>query len=184
MPLAIIMDQEPNILTMKKIIITLTAVVMSIASFGQNDSTVTGHIWKPKSFCQLPESINVHGGINYSYASIRGISCQELDTMKSTGVWVTFQGKNVSELHMTSHYENISLISMDGKNIVHPIAYLERAKSSYNGEPEYAYYTSTAEVYYFSLEPKKKYDLFIIFKDAKVGDKIIIDNFLETIITE
>jgi len=170
---------------MKKIIITLTAVVMTIAVFGQTESIVKCSIWKPKSYCQLPDSISYFKGLNFSNASMVGISCRQLDTMHNcVGVRVTFQDKNVSSLDMKSHYENISLVINNGKQTIHPIAFLENPKSNYNGLPEYMDNTSTADKYNIALEPRKRYDLFIIFSSASIGDKLIIENFLETKITE
>lgn len=171
---------------MKKTIIILTIVIMAIASFGQTDSTVTCRIWKTKSFCTLPDGVNVPGAIHYSNTHMIGIPCQNLDKNDSlVGVWVTFQGKNASELHMKSHYENISLVLKKTGRAIHPVAYMERSKPIHKeGDPEYAHKSSTAAEYYFELVPRGKYDLFIIFNTANVGDKLIIANFLEAEIKE
>jgi hypothetical protein len=167
---------------MKKIIITLTVVIMTIAAFGQTDSTVICRIWKTKSFCDLPEKINVPGAVNYSNTFVKGVSCQELDKQGNlVGVWVTFEGINKSELYMTSFYNNISLIRINSADTIHPIAYMERHRPiQEKGDPEYSSNKSTFGKCTFELKPKKKYDIFIIFSAADIGDKLIIDKFFET----
>lgn len=166
---------------MKKIIITLTAVVMTIASFGQTGEIVKCRIWQTKSFCKLPDSINLSTGVTYNRASMIGAYCNDLDSISGlVGVWVTFQGKNTTELKLTNHYKNISIISQTSNDTIHPYAYMERDDSYGNHGPQFLYSASDFDECIFSLEPKKKYDLFIIFKKAKAGDRFIIDKFLET----
>ena len=171
---------------MKKIIITLTAVIMTISAFAQTSEIVKCRIWKPKSFCTLPDSVNVPGAVNYSDTYLVGVSCSKLDKKKNlVGIWVTFQGKNVNKLSLTSHYENITLVRKDTKEQLHPYAYMERSEPIRAvGGPQYNSKESTMERCDFKLEPYKRYDLFILFEAGEEGDKIIISNFLEAEITE
>jgi hypothetical protein len=169
---------------LKKIFLTLAAVVITIATFGQTSETINCRIWKTKSFCTIPQSANLPGRVNFSHTLVKTVSCSELDKKKNlVGVWVTFKGKNASELKMTSFYKNISLICKDTKDTLHPIAYLDMSQS--NGrELIYTSNESTFGECIFKLKPKKKYDLFVIFSAGQVGDKLIIDNFLEAEIKE
>jgi hypothetical protein len=65
------------------------------------------------------------------------------------------------------------------KEIVHPVAYMERAEPMERYTPIFSSNKSTFEKCVFELKPKGKYDLFIIFEAAEVGDKLIIEDFLE-----
>ncbi len=171
---------------MKKIFITLIALVMTMAVFGQTKEIIKCRIWKTKSFCTLPDSVNVPGAVNYSNTYIKGLSCSDLDKKENlVGVWVTFQGKNLTMLSLTSHYENITLVRKNTQEKIHPYAYMERSKPiEKDGKPQYNSKESTIGTCKYELKPNKRYDVFIIFEAGQVGDKLIIDNFLETEITE
>jgi len=171
---------------MKKYIITLVVFVMTITAFGQTKEIVKCRIWKTKSFCTLPDSINVPGAVNYTNTKIIGLPCDDLDRKANlVGVWVTFKGKNVRTLSMKSHYENITLVRKNSQEKIHPYAYMERSKPiREEGKPQYNSKESTMGACNFELKANKRYDLFIIFDAGQAGDKLIIDNFLETEITE
>ena len=167
---------------MKKLIITLGMSFMAIFAFGQTNEIVEGRIWSPESFCELPESANPPKGIHYSNTMIYGIYCDSLDNTNYVCAWITFQGKDVDVLNMKSQYKNISLIRKGTKENLHPIAYLEGKSYSIRkeGNPKYVTNESTFEECIYTLKPKEKYDLFIFFEKADIGDKIVIENFLET----
>jgi hypothetical protein len=168
---------------MKRSFIVLVMFVLTISVFGQTKESVKCRIWKTESFCKIPENINVHGAVNYSKTFVDGICCKNLDILNLVGVWVTFQGKDVKKLNMKSHYENISLIRKNTKEVLHPVTYMERSKPIMEeGNPEYASNKSTFGSCTFVLKPKEKYDLFILFEVAEVGDKLIIEDFLEAVI--
>jgi len=114
---------------------------------------------------------------------MQSISCHQLDTNKNiTGVRVTFKGKNISELHMKSNFENISLVNGNSKDTIHPIALLKKQRFINSDEPQYDYCIFSTEDHYFSFTPKLKYDLFFVFKKINPGDKLLIENLLEGII--
>jgi hypothetical protein len=169
---------------MKRFMITIAVFVMTFAAIGQTGEIVKCRIWKTKDFCTLPDSVNVPGGVSYSNTFIRAVSCSELSKNENlVCVWVTFQGKKATELIMVSHYKNITLVRKDNKEKIHPFAYMERSipLEQVSG-PQYNSKESTMEKCVFELEPQKRYDLFIIFEAGQVGDKLIIDNFLEAVI--
>ena len=168
---------------MKKIFITLTMSLIAISVFGQTKETVEARIWKTESFCNLPESANVPSGVIYSNTFIYGICCDSLNKENYTGVWITFEGKDVDTISMKSHYENISLVCKDTKEILHPTAYMGSGYIYKNGKHErgasYNSRQSTMEECKYPIVPKEKYDLFIIFEKAQAGDRIIMEDFLE-----
>ena len=153
--------------------------VSAISVFGQTKKSVECRIWKTESFCIVPDSAKIHSSIHYSAASMLGVSCSELDKKNYIGVWVTFQGINKDKLILKNQYKNINLIRKKTKEIVHPIAYMERAEPLTRYTPVFSSNKSTFEECIFELKPKEKYDLFIIFETAEVGDKLIIGDFLK-----
>ena len=167
---------------MKKLIITLGMSFMAIFAFGQTNEIVEGRIWSPTSFCRLPESANPPIGIRCSQATIYRIYCDSLDNSNYACVWITFQGKNVKALNIKSKYKNISLIRKSTKEKLYPVAYLGGISFSYGeeGNPKYATSESTFKKCTYPLKPKEKYDLFIFFEKADIGDKVVIEDFLET----
>jgi hypothetical protein len=165
---------------MKKIILILTVLIMTIPVLGQTDSTIICRLWKPDSFCKLPDSINLPDVIYFASATMRSISCHQLDTNKNmTGVWVTFKVRNATELHLKSNFENISLINSLNKDTVHPVAILKKQRFMNSNEPQYDYHDFVTEDHYFAFAPKRKYDLFVLFTKINAGDKLVIENLLE-----
>lgn len=153
---------------------------MAGSVFGQTKEMVKCLIWNTESFCTLPDSVNVPGAVHYSNTTAYGISCKDLDKGDFVGIWVTFQGKDVKELNMTGHYDNISLINKETGEVSHPVAYMERHKPILEeGNPVYLSNETNIGQSRYVLIPKEKYDLFIIFETAEIGDKLIIENFLE-----
>ena len=164
---------------MKNVFLILTMSLLTTAVFGQTKEKVVCRIWKTKSFCEIPENVNVHGAVIYQHASMLGVSCNSLDTQNFVGVWVTFQGKNVDSMKMKSRYENISLIRKNTKEVLHPVAYMERADQLSRYTPAFNSNESTFKECIFVLNSNEKYDLFILFEAAEIGDKLVIEDFLE-----
>ena len=164
---------------MKKIFIILAMSVLTVSAFGQTKKSVKCRIWKTESFCTVPDSAKVHSGIHCPAASMVGVSCKELDRTNYVGVWVTFQGINKDKLIVKNQYKNISLIRKKTKKVLYPVAYMERATPLTAYTPVFSSNKSTFEECVFELKPNGKYDLFIVFETAEVGDKLVIEDFLE-----
>ena len=166
---------------MKKILITLTMSLIAISVFGQTKETVEARIWGTENFCKLPESAKIAGCI-YDKTLIYQISCDSLNKENYTGVWITFQGKDVDTMYMESYYKNISLICKNTKEILYPVAYMANYYHKDANNPKEPQYNSNKSIMgecKYILVPKEKYDLFIIFEKAERGDKVIIKDFLE-----
>ncbi len=165
----------------KNCILCFVAMIITTTVFGQQDATITCRLWKTNSFCQLPDSINLPKVYYFASATSTDISCHSLDTMKDiTSVWVTCNEKTTTKLNMTSNFKNISLIHNNSNDTIHPLAFLRKQRFINLNEPQYDYFTFATADHYFSFSSGQQYDLFILFKNAKVGDKLIIDNFFET----
>ena len=168
---------------MKKWTIILGVFLLPAFGWGQTREIVKCRIWKTKSFCVLPVGVSVPENATYLVgASISRISCNELEKQTVVGVWVTFRDKNVNELRLKNNYSNITLIRKNTEEVLRPVAYMNLPKPAGKdeGNPQYLSSTSTfGGVCVYKLKPKEKYDLFILFEKAEVGDTLIIEDFLE-----
>ena len=165
---------------MKKILFVLAMFLITASVFGQIKDTVTCKIWKTKNFRTIPDSVNVPDNLFFNGTTFSEMSCGKLKKWNFVGVWVTFEGKNNEKLYLKSHFKNISLVRKNSKEKLHPIYYMEGVRPVSEGVlPMYINNKSTFKSSYYNLKPTEKYDLFMLFKKAEVGDKIIIDDFLE-----
>ena len=165
---------------MKKFFIILTLSFLATSAFGQTREVVKCRIWKTKSYCILPPAVNVPSHATYPIGvSSSSILCGELDKQNVVGVWLTIRDKDVSKLLLKNNYSNITLIRKDTEETLHPVAYLNRVGKE--GNPQYlSGKSSFGGGCVYELKPKERYDIFILFETAEVGDKLIIEDFLET----
>ena len=168
---------------MKKIFIIGAIFLGTISAFGQAREVIKCRIWKTKNYCLLPTAVNVPETAKYLVgASISGISCSELDKQNWVGIWITVREKNASELRLKNNFSNIRLLRKDSETVLLPVAYMSRAKpiGKEEGNPQYLSNSTTfgGECIY-ELKVKERYDLFILFESADVGDTLIIEDFLE-----
>ena len=153
---------------MKKVFFILTMFLITISVFGQAKEIVTCQIWKTESFCKIPESVNVPWEISAEAMETFGVLCDKLDAQNLVGIWITFEGKSNEELYLTSHFNNISLVSKDSKEVLHPIAYM--IKSNLPSQKEKMYYITNESTFgkcVYKLNSQEKYDLVMLFKKAE-----------------
>ena len=165
---------------MKRFFIILTLFFLTFSAFGQQTREVIKcRIWKTKSFCMLPTAVNVPGNATYSVGvSSSGILCSELDKQNLVGIWITVRDKNANELRLKNNYSNIILKRKDTDEVLHPFAYVNRVGKE--GNPQYLSSKSTfGGACVYELKPRERYDIFIVFEAADVGDTLIIEGFLE-----
>jgi len=164
---------------MKKVFIVLSLSVLTMSAFGQTREVIKCRLWKTKSFCILPPAVNVPGNAKYPIGvSSSGILCGELDKQNLVGIWITIRDKNVSELRLKNNYSNITLIRKDTEEVLQPFAYMNRVGKE--GNPQYLSSKSTfGGTCVYELKPKERYDIFILFEAAEVGDTLVIEDFLE-----
>lgn len=165
---------------MKRFFIIFMLSFFATAAFGQQAREVIKcRLWKTKSFCMLPTAVNVPNNASYGVGvSTSGILCSELDKQNLVGIWITVRDKNANELRLKNNYSNISLVRKDTEEVLHPFAYVSRVGK--DGNPQYLSGKSTFGGFcVYGLKPRERYDIFIIFEAAEVGDTLIIEDFLE-----
>ena len=171
---------------MKKIPTSLVLILITITIFAQPKDNVKCRIWKPASFCDFPEPINFPERIMVISGIQQTAPCELIDkTNNLVGIWVTFPKGEVSKLNLTNGFKNIKLVGKNLRDTIYPNSLIMR-DNSYLTLREYCYLSSNtkAEDCYMMLGDKKEYELIMLFKQAEIGDKLIIDNFLESFVKE
>ncbi len=114
------------------------------------------------------------------------LTCEMIDkTDNLVRIWVTFPKGVVSELHMTDRLKNLKLVGQNLNDTIYPHSLIMK-DNSHTTFQEYYYLSSNtkAKDCYEMFGEKKEYDLIILFNHAEIGDKLIIDNFLEYFVLE
>ncbi len=136
-------------------------------------------LWKTKNFCNLPNKINLSSSYDVDAAEYDYVSCQEatknMATMKA--VWVTIKTSGRSKLQLESQLKNITLITANSGKSLHPIMIGAVADGS-------AFFGKNFKAKKFVAYYNGQMDFFLFFSEAEIGDKIIINNFIEAVILE
>ena len=169
---------------MKKGLLIVVLSFFTVAAFGQAREIIKCRIWKPKSFCEIPNTVNIPENAKFSVGvSITNMQCSELDKMKNVmAIWVTVREKNVNELRLKDNFNNVRLIRKESGDTLQPIAYMSRSKPAGKAEGNPQYLSSKSSFggeCVYELKPRERYDLFIVFETVEAGDKLIIDDFFE-----
>jgi len=171
---------------MKKISFILLLLLLSFGAFTQEKNETNCRIWKPDNLCDFPDSLNIPQRWSCSSCYWTYKNCKEFDINTWTGVWLTFTKETDSTFSLRSHYKNISLVNKNTKKVIHPkaIVWYPIFNKNPNCLPEYMPKSLRAMKFTVNFIPKEKVDLILIFEKAEKGDKLIIDDFIETEITE
>jgi hypothetical protein len=168
---------------MKTLIIVLLSSVASVLTFAQNISDINCKLWKPTSFCDnVPISIypdSAHATDCYW----KEITCEQMNKKKNlVGVILTFKNEVNNTIEYKTKFNNFKIKDKNGRDS-HPTAMAYSAKLVKDGK-------TISEVKYLTKLKVKKYenywkagsttDIILLFPNAVKGDKLIIDNFIET----
>lgn len=165
---------------MKTISIILFAFIMTTGCYAQSKSVVKCSIWKPASFCNIPDSLSLP---NWSADSLTivSVSCEKLNNKSGlVGVWLKLSRKDGSSFMIESDMRNITLVKKNDQKIIQPAAVY------WNLGENKGYMSSNVKTNSFKAKfgTQKRIDLIFIFPDAEAGDKIIIKDFIEAVIHE
>lgn len=156
-------------------------------SFEQNISIVKCKIWKPESFCDLPDSIKTPGSYCLD-CTLKNKTCKQIEKKKNlVGVWITFTAETDTTFVLANKFKNISLVRKNNKKEIRPYAFLhwDQIFSDHKLIFEYVYMTFVrSKNYYLIFKAKTQVDIIFIFPGAEKSDKIVIDNFLQVEITD
>jgi len=148
-----------------------SALIFTLMSYAQNKTEMNCKIWKPKTFCEIHDSIYLADRVFGIQAEWKEETCVELDMVKNlTGVWLTFTNKKNCKLFLKSNFENFKLIKKsNGQKINLSALYSKKG-----------FITSIkAKKFTFTLKKGRIINIIMLFPEAEKGDKIIIDDFIE-----
>lgn len=165
----------------------LAFCLMMFAFANLTAQTINSSIWHSKDYTKIPDSLNIPNHYSCSHCSWNFANNLTLKSKSLVAVRVTFSGLSDSCFYLTSKFNNISLAS-NGKTI-HPYAILWESDSedkSGNTILQKKYMTNDFNVdnYKVFLTPKKQYDLILLFSTANIGDSLVIEGFINTVIVQ
>ncbi len=153
--------------------------------------TIKCKLWNTNDYSKLPDSLKLPGKISCQVCSWKCKTGEEINKKgKFTAVRLTFSNLKDTSFYLKSKFKNISLIKKGGNKIQHPFALLWN-DMKYDAKkkqevPFIGYMLNNIKAinYIVTVNPKEKNDLIFLFKNAEVGDIIVIDNFIKAEITE
>jgi hypothetical protein len=168
---------------MKRISITLIAIFLTHGIYAQKTAKTLCMLWKPKSFCISPDSIKLPRIIKCDSTTEHYLTCDEINKNSSyKTVRLKLTRKNGKVFRLKSNFSNISLIRKTDGEILHPYAILWSFANVRDNNNNLKFLSSdfTTKSYKVKFKFMKYVDLILIFIQADLGDKIIIDDYLET----
>jgi hypothetical protein len=128
-------------------------------------------IWKTDNYCALPKTAKFISGWDCGGCDYDFMNCKDLDK-NLIAVWVTVTPNRQQKFKLENQFKNITLIKSDGA-MIHP------SNVCIGGEN---FYGKKFQAKGFVAHFTKEMSVFLFFPEAKLGDKIIIDNFIQAII--
>lgn len=172
---------QTEIFSVKKIIIVIVALIVTGTAFAQKYPGVKCQILQMESFCDLPSIAN-DVDLNTVY-NPQHITCEQLDLLENkVAIRITFIPQTRLKLKLITGFKNIGLVRQNG-TVVHPFAMINI--HDYNRDkPVFLSSKSKISLYDITFKAGKQCDIVLVFDQAKVGEKIRIDDFLEAEIQE
>jgi hypothetical protein len=142
-------------------------------------------IWEPSSFNQSVDhaagnfKVDCSGGCDFNY-----ISGTELDGKNYKGVWMQVKRDKKSKFKLETGLKNISLIRTEGNKCIaiHPVAV--GIDGPQWQKKEWTYISNKVKTNGATYQFGDHIDFYFVFEDVRVGDKLIIDDFVETLVVE
>jgi hypothetical protein len=131
-------------------------------------------IWNTKDFCNIPKTAKFATSLDCDLVDFDAIDCQTVNQKNNAvGVWLTVLANEKSTFRIESALNNITLVDARGKSQNPQMIYL-------NGGTQY--YGSHLKARKLIVHYNKQIDIFMVFENAKVGDRILIHKFVEAFI--
>ena len=142
------------------------------------------YLWQPASFNKNVDAANGQFKMDCNGCDFSYVSGAELDSKNYKGVWMRVNKDKKIKFKLETGLKNISLIRTEGNKCTatHPVAI--GIDGPQWRQKEWTYisnkFKTTSAVYTFG----EHIDFYFIFEDARAGDKLIIDDFVETLVVE
>lgn len=161
-----------------------------VAPFNKTTPTPGGsenmksYLWRPASFNHNVEDASGKFKLDCNNCEFNYISGTQLDNKNYKGVWMRVTKDKKKKFKLETGLKNIKLIRTEGSKskVMYPIA-LGMDGPQWR-EKEWTYisnkFKTNSAVYSFD----EYIDFYLIFEDARVGDKLIIEDLVEALVTE
>ncbi|MGZ3899821.1 MAG: hypothetical protein ACXVNM_12165 [Bacteroidia bacterium] len=144
---------------------------------------VTCTIWNTSSFCNMPVKRDPSSiSMQCDNCEFNFISCKELDKQPGVkAVWLVISVAKKGEFKIKTAFKNFRLVRNTGE-VINPVAIGVGTGGEEAKEPKF--FSSDFKTKKLDATFKKQIDIFLFFDNPKPGDKIFIDDFIQTVIKE
>jgi len=142
------------------------------------------YLWQPASFNKNVEEASGQFKMDCNGCDFSYISGTQLDGKNYKGVWMRVTKDKKIKFKLETGLKNISLIRTVGDKCIatHPIAV--GIDGPQWRQKEWTYISNKFKTNSATYTFGEHIDFYLIFEDAKVGDKLVIDDFVETLVVE
>ncbi|MES2763607.1 MAG: hypothetical protein V4677_15440 [Bacteroidota bacterium] len=137
-------------------------------------SPKTCKIWQPNDFCTITNTQPFNYTIDCDVSDYDHINCATVYTSEVTCVLLTLTGNGKQHLKIENKLKNIVLINA--------ISHTSQAPIMIGIGNDNKFLGANFKAKKFLIAYNKQIDIYLFFKKAKPGDKVIINNFIEAII--
>ncbi len=141
-------------------------------------------LWQPASFNHNVEEAAGEFKVNCNGCDFNYISGAELDNKNYKGVHMRVNKDKKIKFKLESGLKNISLIRTEGNKCIaiHPIAV--GIDGPQWQKKEWTYISNKFKTGGATYTFGDHIDFYLIFEDARAGDKLVIEDFVETLVVE
>lgn len=133
-------------------------------------------IWNTKDFCNIPKTAKFATSFDCDGVEFDYLDCQTANQINEiTGVWLTIGVNEKSKLNIEDQLKNFILIKANNKK-QYPLMIKIGVDNNFWG--------AKFKAKKITVNYTKQIDIFLFFKNAAVGDKIIINNLIEALIEQ
>ena len=133
-------------------------------------------IWNTKDFCNIPKTVKFASSFDCDAVEFDYIDCQAANQIDDlTGVWLTIDVNEKSKLKIEDQLKNFILVKTNNKK-QYPLMIKISGENNFWG--------AKFKAKKITVNYNKQIDIFLFFKNAAVGDKIIINNLIEALIEQ
>lgn len=142
------------------------------------------YLWNPASFNHNVEEASGNFKSNCNDCEFDYISGSQLDNKNYKGVWMRVTKDKKIKFRIESGLKNISLIRTEGgkTTVLHPIAV--GIDGPQWREKEWTYLSNKFRTKEATYQFGDHIDFYFVFENARVGDRLVIDDFVETVVVE
>jgi hypothetical protein len=169
-------DMVPNGMTEEKSITSMPPLNLS--------PNAKSYLWNPASFNHNVEAATGQFKLNCNDCEFDYISGTQLDNKNYNGVWMRVTKDKKIKFKIENGLKNISLIRIEGSKVtvLHPIAV--GVDGPQWREKEWTYLSNKFKAKDASYIFSDHIDFFFVFENARVGDRLVIADFVETVVVE